>query len=144
MVFAGNGALDEGVKLAKELGIEKQVHFKGWVSGSSKHELFSTSSIFCLPSFAEGFPMAVLDAWAYGLPVISTPVGGIPEIAIDGENMILFEPDDFVALSEKLLKLLIDKDYRNRLEIASLELAKNKFSSENITKQLNELYSSLL
>ena len=58
--------------------------------------------------------------------------------------MVLFEPDDFVGLSEKLFKLIIDKDYRDRLEIASLELAKFKFSSENIAKQLNELYRSLL
>lgn len=144
LVFAGNGAIDEGIELAKELGIDKQVNFKGWVAGKSKHELFSTSSIFCLPSYAEGFPMAVLDAWAYGLPVITTPVGGIPEIAIDGENMILFEPDDLVVLSQKLFQLIKDENYRDKLKMASFDLAKFKFSSDNITQQLDDLYSSLL
>lgn len=49
--------------------------------------------------YTVGFPMGVIDAWVYGLPVITTPVGGIPDIAIDGKNMLLFTPGDIDALA---------------------------------------------
>lgn len=58
LVFAGNGAIDEAKKLANELDVSSQVEFKGWIIDKEKHKLFSEASIFCLPSFAEGFPMA--------------------------------------------------------------------------------------
>ena len=90
LVFAGNGQIEEGKKLVSSLNIESQVNFIGWISGEQKDFIFSVSSIFCLPSYAEGFPMAILDAWSYALPVITTPVGGIPDVAIDGENILLF------------------------------------------------------
>lgn len=92
IVFAGNGEIERGADLAKELGISGQVLFLGWVSGEDKVRVFCESTVFCLPSYAEGFPMAVLDAWSYGLPVITTPVGGIPDVADDGNNLLLFNP----------------------------------------------------
>lgn len=99
LVFAGNGQVEQAIHLAKTLDVKNQVRCKSWISGADKHQLFSRASIFCLPSFAEGFPMAVLDAWAYSLPVITTPVGGIKDIAIDGENIILFNADEAQSLA---------------------------------------------
>ena len=81
IVFAGNGEIEQGKKLQKKLGIEdNQIEFLGWVSGKEKEKTFQEASIYCLPSWGEGFPMGVLDAWAYGIPVITTPVGGIIDI----------------------------------------------------------------
>lgn len=88
ITFAGNGEIENGKRLANELGISSQVLWLGWVNGADKDRAFREASVFCLPSYAEGFPMGVLDAWAYGLPVITTPVGGIPDVARDGENKI--------------------------------------------------------
>jgi len=74
--FAGNGAIEKAKGIQQELGIpENQVAFLGWVSGSEKIETFQRASIYCLPSNGEGFPMGVLDAIAYGIPVVTTPVG---------------------------------------------------------------------
>ena len=92
LVFAGNGEIQEAEKLALDLKINDKVEFLGWVSLDKKSSIFQRSKIFCLPSYAEGFPMAVLDAWSYALPIVSTPVGGIPDVAIHKENMMLFEP----------------------------------------------------
>ena len=63
--------------------------------------------------------MAVLDAWAYGLPV-TAPAGGITDIAIDGENIILFNADEVQHLAEKLKQLIMDKALQTKLSIAAL------------------------
>lgn len=144
IVFAGNGEIEQGMKLAKKLEIENQIEFAGWVTGKEKDILFRHASIFCLPSYAEGFPMAVLDAWAYSLPVITTPVGGIPDVAIDGENMLLFTPGDTDKLAENMEKLISDKDLRDKISKASLEFANGQFNINTINKKLGEIYDSLL
>lgn len=143
VVLAGNGEVEKGRAISKELGIANQVEFLGWVSGEQKDKVFRESMIFCFPSYAEGFPMAVLDAWAYGLPVITTPVGGIPDVAKDGENMLLFNPGDIDALAHQLEKMIIDENLRNRIALASLDFAENKFNQYTINKQLGELYEDL-
>ena len=144
IVFAGNGEIIQAKKLAEELGIEKQTEFLGWISGMNKDRVFKESSIFCLPSYAEGFPMAVLDAWAYGLPVITTPVGGIPDIANDGVNLLLFNPGDTTLLTKQMEKLMVDRNLREKLSRASQELAKTMFNIETINKEIENLYSELL
>lgn len=140
VIFAGNGEINKGLQLSKELNIEQQVLFKGWVSGDEKNQLFREANIFCLPSYAEGFPMAVLDAWAFGLPVITTPVGGIPDVAKDGVNMLLFNPGDTKTLSEKLVNMISDKSLSDRISNASVKFSLDEFSLDSITHQLNAIY----
>lgn len=144
IVFAGNGEVDQAKTLAKELGISEQVKLLGWVNGEAKHKAFCEAKALCLPSYAEGFPMAVLDAWAYGLPVITTPVGGIPDIAKDGTNLLLFTPGDIDALAESLDRIMSDADLRANLSHESEWLAANTFNLNNITRQVGELYEKLL
>jgi glycosyltransferase involved in cell wall biosynthesis len=140
LIFLGNGEIDKGKDLARILNIGKKVEFKGWVDGIEKDLLFRQAKIFCLPSYAEGFPMAVLDAWAYGLPVVTTPVGGIPDLAIDCVNMMIFKPGDIKKLVRKLDIMISNTDIRNKIQNESMVLANNQFSINNIVKQLNEIY----
>ena len=86
--------------------------------------------------------MAVLDAWAYGLPVITTPVGGIPEVALDGENMILFNPDDFQYLAQKLKQLIMNQVLQTKLSKAALSFANNQFSLKRIESDIRKIYES--
>lgn len=144
IVFAGNGEIEQGKRIAKGLGIEKQTIWLGWVKGADKDKTFREASIFCLPSYAEGFPMAVLDAWSYGLPVITTPVGGIPDVAKDGENMLLFNPGNVDALAICMERMITDMELRNKISDASLELANTTFNIETINKQIEKLYDELL
>jgi len=143
VVLAGNGEEEEAKALAKELGIAEQVVLLGWVNGEEKHIAFSASKALCLPSHAEGFPMAVLDAWAYSLPVITTPVGGIPDVAIDGENMLMFNPGDIDTLAKKLDWIMSDEALRDKLSAASIKLASEKFNLKTITEQVGIIYESL-
>lgn len=144
IVFAGNGEIEQGQLLAKELGISTQVVFLGWISGEEKDKYFREARIFCLPSYAEGFPMSVLDAWAYGLPVITTPVGGIPDVAEDGKNMLLFSPGDVVTLSIQLERLIQNITLRNAIAKESVVLANTLFNVNTINHKLEEIYDSLL
>lgn len=143
IVFAGNGEIEEGKALASRLSIAKQTVFLGWVRGEEKDKAFKEASIFCLPSYAEGFPMGVLDAWAYGLPVITTPVGGIPDIAIDGKNCLLFNPGDVDVLAKQMDKMMSSEELRKLVASESNELAKGIFSVEKVTERLGNIYQYL-
>ena len=143
IVFAGNGEIEEGKALASQLGIAKQTVFLGWVRGEEKDKAFKEASIFCLPSYAEGFPMGVLDAWAYGLPVITTPVGGIPDIAIDGKNCLLFNPGDVDILAKQMDKMMSSEELRKLVASESNELAKGIFSVEKVIERLGNIYQNL-
>ena len=88
--------------------------------------------------------MAVLDAWAYGLPVITTPVGGIPDIAKDGKNLLLFKPGDIKSLADQLGKLISNKLLREDIAKESKLLASTTFKLETINNEIADLYDQLL
>ena len=144
IVFAGNGEIEQGKVLAAELGIADQTVFLGWVSGKDKDAAFRDATVFCLPSYAEGFPMGVLDAWAYGLPVITTPVGGIPDIAIEGKNMLLFNPGDIDALASQMERIISNDKLRQSIAAESTHLAHSTFNVQTINRQLGEMYEEVL
>jgi glycosyltransferase involved in cell wall biosynthesis len=144
LVFAGNGEIEKAKQLTHELKIEDKVHFLGWINGKDKDKAFKEASIFRLPSYAEGFPMAVLDAWAYGLPVVSTPVGGLTDISIDEKNILLFPPGEINKLSEQLNKMISNESLRNYIASASKDLSCHIFHEKVINRQLGELYKKTL
>jgi glycosyltransferase involved in cell wall biosynthesis len=144
IVLAGNGEEEQARALAKELNIEQKVELLGWVNDKAKHQAFCEAKALCLPSYAEGFPMAVLDAWAYGLPVITTPVGGIPDVAKDGFNMLLFNPGDVEGLAEKIEKIIVNDSLRSLLSKESKLLSSTQFNLYTICRQLGDLYEYLI
>lgn len=89
------------------------------------------------------FPMAVLDAWAYGLPGFTTPRGGISDVAVDGENMLLSEPGDVDELAEKLERMITDEVLRVKIGEESSKLAATIFDVYTVCKQVGELYDKL-
>ena len=143
VVFAGHGEIQEARELAKDLGVDSQCNFLGWISGEQKDAAFRRASILCLASYQEGFPMAVLDAWAYGVPVVSTTAGGLIDIIIEGQNGLLFEAGNVEQLSKKLEIILSDSELRTRIASESRVLAYTTFNIVNLNHQLGELYESL-
>lgn len=143
LILAGNGEVERARALARELGVEPRVLFPGWVRGEEKDALFRNAGLFCLASHAEGFPMAVLDAWAYGLPVVTTPVGGLPDVLRADENALIFEPGDVAGLAERFERALSDGSLRSRLAAESLKLAGGPFSLATANREIEELYQSL-
>lgn len=142
--LGGDGEVEKGRILSREVGIEERVEFLGWVTGEEKQNRLQQAAIFVLPSYNEGLPMAVLEAMGHGLPVISTPVGGIPEAISDGVEGFLVPPGDEAALAERLRRLLSDKELRRKMGEAARVKVEKHFSTEVVVPQFEALYAELL
>lgn len=116
----------------------------GEVSRERAIQYFRDASIFVLPSYYEGLPMVVLEALSAGLPVVATPVGGIPEVVIDGENGFLVPVGDVQALKEKIEILCADAELRAAMGRRSREIAERELNVNAYVGQLIQLYSRLL
>ena len=143
LIFAGNGEIEKAKNLAKEKGIENQTIFLGWVSGMVKEKTFQSASIYCLASYGEGFPMGVLDAWAYGIPCVVTPVGGIPDIIINAKNGLIYPAGDIDKLAEQLECLILNRGLRESIVEESNKYVNGEFNINVINKRLDNIYSSL-
>lgn len=142
--YAGNGEIEVAKRMRVELKIpEQQIVFLGWISGVEKDRVFNNASIYCLPSWGEGFPMGVLDAIAYGVPVVTTPVGGVEDVLVDSVDCMISPVGDVEMLSQKLKLLMSDEVIRtNIVKNADIHLVK-EFDIANINKQLERIYSEV-
>jgi len=143
LVFAGNGAIDDAQQIAAAHGINGRVTFPGWVSGGIKDELFANSTVYCLVSYKEGFPVAVLEAWNWQLPVICTPVGGLSDVVVDGVNVLVVKPGNVDELAAAMQKLMADPLLRNRLAEKSHQLLNERFRARLIYSRLETIYLKL-
>lgn len=144
LYFAGNGNIEEGVTLCKEMSITSQVKFLGWIDGKNKDEAYRNASIFCLPSYAEGFPMSVIDALSYSLPIITTPVGGIPDVFEHKINALIFKQGDIEQLADCIEMLIRDEEIRTNLAHSSYTLSQTKFEKNTLVAELNTIYETVM
>jgi glycosyltransferase involved in cell wall biosynthesis len=143
LVLAGNGETAEAEALSRELNISERVKVMGWVSGSKKEDLFYTASVFCLPSYAEGFPMSVIEAMAYRIPVVSTPVGGIRDVFLEHEDMLLVAPGCVYELAAKLDMMIRYPVMRQKMADASFVKIREHFALDQVGDKLDRLYHRL-
>ena len=123
------------------LGLTDRVIFAG--QQDDLPSLLNALDIFVLPSWSEGFGRANLEAMAAGKPVVSTNVGGIPEVIIDGETGILVPPHDPAGLAQALIRLAQDNGLRTRMGKAGIEQARI-FSLEKMVSGVVEFYDTLI
>jgi len=131
-------------KLIAELGCESRVRLVGVLSGEAKEQALSSAACLVLPSYAEGLPMAVLEAMAYGMPVIATRVGAIPEVVTDGHEGFLIEPGDVEALADRMLKLSNDPELRKRMGQAARRRVEAKYSLDVMVERIMDVYREVL
>lgn len=116
-VVGGAGDLSEDGFQQKiyDLGVENYVSYLGKKYGDEKHAVFADASIFVLPTFYENecFPLVLLEAMQYGLPLISTNEGGIASIITEGENGSLIKQNDVHGLADTLERFIKDSGLRN-------------------------------
>lgn len=112
LYMAGDGDVEAMRHLAHTLGLQAQVDIRDWIEGDEKQRWLQETNTFILPSRAEGLPMAMLEAMAYGKALIVSPVGGIPEFVTDGQEGLLVPPDDVEAISQAIAYLIEHPDRR--------------------------------
>lgn len=130
-------------ELAEELALTDQVRIPGPVTGEEKDRVMSQASLFVLPSYDEGLPMAMLEAMAAGLPVVVTRVGAIPEAVIDGEEGLIYEAGDTANLQRALKRLIADPAQTSLIALAGRQRVINEFSLAHTTALLDRLYQTL-
>lgn len=144
VLIAGSGEEETLLKTyVEENNLQNIVKFLGWVDTKKKAKLLNEVDILVLPSYNEGLPIAILEALAYGVPVISTNVGSIAEAVIDNQDGFLFDAGDSESLSELMSKLIIDRKLWSQLSIGARSIAEKKFSEEKFFEDIQKLYLEL-
>lgn len=125
--------------LANDLGITQNVDFLGNVSNVP--ELLKKSDVFVLSSDTEAMPISVLEAMAQSLPIVSTNVGGVPDIVTN--NGMLVKKGSDIELSKAMLTLALDSDLRRKYGANSYDNVQ-KFKAQNIALEYEKLYKSMV
>jgi len=126
------------VDLANKFGISKNVSFLGKIEKVNLDKEYKNADIFVLPSFHEGYGMVIREAASYGLPIIATNVGAIPELVEDGKSAILVEPGDIGGLRNALFRLIKDKELREMLGKNALERVDFDYNWDKVGKRFEE------
>lgn len=141
LVMCGDGPeRREAEALAARLGVADSVLFVGKQPQSKIRDYLSVADLLLLPSQSESFGLSALEAMACEVPVIATRVGGIPEVVDDGESGFLFEIGDIDGMADAARRILEDESERKRLGTAGRRIAAERFASEKIIPQYEDLY----
>lgn len=127
-------------RMAEEFGISKLVHFVGFLA--SKEQIRQTllkSDLFLFPTKAEGLPRVVIEAMAVGLPCLSTPVNGIPELL---ENKYLFDPLDVDGFVQKIIDLFQNPKEMEEMSLQNIMKARN-YAIDHLSARRGEFYTKL-
>jgi glycosyltransferase involved in cell wall biosynthesis len=140
LACAGDGDRLSVARFAERLGIADAVKFTGWVGPSGKRALLESAAVFALPSYQESLPVSLLEAMSAGVPAVVSPVGGIPEVVVDGVSGFFAAPGDIASLERHLRRLLLDRKLGARIGAAARESASLRFSPERALPVLEEIY----
>lgn len=137
--LAGDGPESDKLKaLARQLGLTDQVSFLGYRSDIA--ELMRTFDWFCLTSLSEGLPLVAIEAMASARPVVSTAVGGLPEIVIDGRTGFLAQSEDVDGMLARWLQLAGSGDELATMGINARQLAQEHYGLGRMTDEYEALY----
>lgn len=128
-------------QLAIDLKIENRIKFLG--KQEKVEEIFPCSDLFILPSEYESFGLAALEAMASHSPVLSTNVGGIPEVNVDGETGFLFDVGNIDYAAQKAIELLTDEDLLSKMKNNAYQRAK-QFDVKKIIPQYEAFYARFI
>jgi len=139
LIMVGDGPYRGSLtQLAVDLGIESRVHFLG--TRYDRLELLNAMDVFALTSVSEGLPNTLLEAMSVGLPVVTTSVGGIPEVVTTQKDGLLVEPQNSQGFAKSLEQLLQASELRDQLGAAAHKRMESKFSLKNMVQEYENMY----
>lgn len=141
LLVAGSGRADKDVM--EKIKNKNYIKFLGYVSGEDKSRVYSESDIYVLPSYTEGMPTTVLEAMAFGLPLLVTPVGGLKDIIKEGFNGYFIPIDNSIVLAEAIIRLINNKDLMYNMSLYNYDDAQ-KYYASNVVKRIEKIYMELL
>jgi glycosyltransferase involved in cell wall biosynthesis len=109
LIVGGNGEVDKLTGLISQYDLGQLVEFVGWVGGEKKTRLLQQCDVLILPSYNEGLPISILEGMSYRMPIISTPVGGIPEVITTNVNGVLVTPGNCNEIFAAIMRYISDR-----------------------------------
>ncbi len=144
LTLVGHGDDERGLREhARGLGLDGCVTFAGALNAGEVRAALERADVFVLPSLAEGIPVVLMEAMAAGVPCVSCPVNGIPELIEHGTNGLLATPGDANTLAARITQLLDDPGVRERLAAAGRARVRDAFDLERNAARLAALFSTL-
>jgi len=142
--IAGTGIeMDELKKLARDLKVSDRVSFGGFVDHKDLPAMLKASDVFVRPSRSEGMGNSFIEAMVAGLPVVATPVGGIPDFLKDGETGLFCKIDDPRDLADKIKLLSKNQELRAEIIRRAEDLASEKYSWEAIAPRMRGVFEEI-
>jgi len=144
LILVGDGPIKQNlINLTKELNLENNINFVGFVSNEEIPKYLNYSDIFVLPSISEGLPVSILEAMAASKPVIVSNIRGIPDLVKDGSNGFLVKPKNPEQLAKKLNYLIEHPKERKRMGIYSRKKVEKKFTWDIVVNKTIAVYNNL-
>lgn len=125
-------------------GTREHVKIAGHIPWDRLPDFYRRATVFVMPSYYETFGISVLEAMAFGLPVVASNVGGLPEVVEDGVTGLLVPPGDVKALADSLARLLRDPELRARMGRAGQERVRSEFTVDQIVPKTLAVYESVV
>ena len=142
-LIVGNGSCYAALyEIAKFENLLPNLSFLSWQKDLKP--IYEILDVICLTSFNEGTPVSLIEAQACGVPIVSTRVGGTPDIVFSGKNGYLLSPDDEAGFETHILKLLDNSELRQRMSVFGRNYALNNFDKGRLLMDIDNLYLELL
>tara|TARA_B110000003_G_scaffold276335_1_gene322277 strand:- start:1033 stop:2094 length:1062 start_codon:yes stop_codon:yes gene_type:complete len=142
LIIAGNGSEKNTlINYVKENNI-RDVIFSGYLKGQRKYELLSSGHLYVFPSYSEGMPNAVLEAMALGMPIITTPVGGLNDFFVEDDMGSFIKIKDVNSIVEKIESLYFNNNLRISISQKNRVYAEKHFTGQVVSKKLNRIINT--
>ncbi len=143
LLFVGDGPdRDTTQRLARDLGVYSDIRFLG--KQEPVEEILSIADVFVIPSGSETFGLAALEAMACSVPVVSSDIGGLPELNVEGETGFLCPLGDIDVFTERIRRILLDEELQSRMGAAARKRAEDVFDQDRIVPMYEAYYERIM